>query len=215
MKVEIWSDFSCPFCYWGKRKFEKALNEFKYKENIEIVFKSYQLNPYLTDKPIGIGYEGFMKSKNVSLNEAKTMLNQVQERVKIDGLEYHMDKIQFVSTFNPHIILKYLVQFNKDKEFLEIMMDKYFRLGQNIADINIIKDALKLINASIDDIEVILKDKRYINLVEFDLNEAQKLGIKSVPFFIFNKKYAISGAQDIYIFKQILERSYEEFLKQK
>ncbi|VEU80284.1 DsbA family oxidoreductase [Haploplasma axanthum] len=213
MKIEIWSDFVCPFCYIGKRKLEKALDKFPHKDKVKIEFRSYELNPDAPKVPDGMGYEAFAKLKNMKINEAKEFMDSVAKTAKNYDLDYHMDKIVLVSTKDAHRLAKWAKRFKKDKELTEALMHAYFTKGVNIADFNELTKIVEKLGLNKKDALEVLNSNRFEKEVLADIEEANTLGIRGVPFFVFDRNYAVSGAQPDQMFEQALEKSYEESYK--
>lgn len=210
MKIEIWSDFVCPFCYIGKRKLELALKDFKYKDKVEIVFKSYELNLEAPLNPVGAGYEAFAATKWVSLADAKRMMDPVKDFAAEYGLEYHLEKTKIMKTITAHRLAKWARTFGKELVLTEAFMHAYFTKGANLAD----QDTLLTLVARVgldqkEALDVILSD-RYLDVVETEIYEARLIGVRGVPFFVFDQKYAIAGAQPDELFVQTIEKAFKE-----
>lgn len=211
MKIEVWSDYSCPFCYIGKKKLEKAINKFDNKEKIEVIYKAYELNPDALNETSDKGYEAFAKVKNISIKDAKQMMDSVALTAKNYELEYNMDKILLINTKKAHRLAKWSNKYNMEAILTEKLMDSYFRLGLNIALDNVLLDIVKELDLNILEAKEVLLTNKYEVDVQKDIDEAINLGIRGVPFFVFNGKYAIRGAQDDKLFEKTLKEAYEEF----
>lgn len=210
MKIEIWSDFVCPFCYLGKRKLEKALSEFEHKSQVQVIFKSYLLSP---DAPLTndkVGYEGFAQSKGVSLSQAKEMLDSVADRVKPYGLNYDMSKIQSTSTLKAHRLAKWARSYKKEKALTEVFMDAHFTKGANLSDDDTLLNLVERVG--LDKLEAlsVLESNAFLDVVTKERNEASQLGVRGVPFFVFDRKFAISGAQPDEVFTNAIKKAFEE-----
>ncbi len=213
MKVEIWSDIMCPFCYMGKRKFELALAEFEHKENIEIIWKSYQLMPDL-EKGTPTDLEKILvERKGISINQARQMNASVTQSGKQVGLTYNFDKALAVNTFDAHRFLHFAKANGKSNGAEEVMFRSYFTDGKNVGDFNVLVELGKEIGLDTNALATALENGSYEDEVRADMYEARQLGVRGVPFFVFNRKYAVSGAQDPGIFLQTLEKSYSEWQK--
>ena len=214
MQVEIWSDVMCPFCYIGKHRFEAALKQFDGKKDIEITWKSYQLSPdMVTDTTISI-HEYLSKHKGIPLDEAKKMNDYVTNMAKQSGLDYHLDKAVVANSFKAHRFSHYAKQEGKQIEAEEALFRAYFTEGKNLDDNQTLMDIGKSIGLDAAHVKSVLESKQFSNEVETDIYEAQQIGVRGVPFFVFNRKYAISGAQDVSAFTQTLEKSYGEWKKE-
>ncbi|MEE1899063.1 DsbA family oxidoreductase [Flavobacterium rakeshii] len=211
MKIEIWSDIMCPFCYIGKRRFEEALATFKGKNDLEIEWKSFLLSPELKTDPTKNIHQYLAEHKNISLEEAKGMNDYVTNMAAQVGLTYNFDKAIPANSFNAHRFLHFAKKHGKQNEAEERLFKAYFTEGKNIDDaqtllllaIELQLDANKLADA--------MNNGEFTNDVIADINEAQQLGVRGVPFFVFNRKYAVSGAQESEAFTQTLEKAFEEW----
>lgn len=213
MKVEIWSDIMCPFCYMGKRKFELALAEFEPRENIEIIWKSYQLMPDL-EKGTPTDLEKILvERKGISINQARQMNASVTQSGKQVGLTYNFDKALAVNTFDAHRFLHFAKANGKSNGAEEVIFRSYFTDGKNVGDFNVLVELGKEIGLDTHALSTALENGSYEDEVLTDMYEAKQLGVRGVPFFVFNRKYAVSGAQEPGIFLQTLEKSYSEWQK--
>lgn len=211
MKIEIWSDIMCPFCYIGKRRFEEALATFEGKNDVEIEWKSFLLSPELKTDPTKNIHQYLAEHKNISLEEAKGMNDYVTNMAAQVGLTYNFDKAIPANSFNAHRFLHFAKKHGKQNEAEERLFKAYFTEGKNIDDaqtllllaIELELDANKLADA--------MNNGEFTNDVIADINEAQQLGVRGVPFFVFNRKYAVSGAQESEAFTQTLEKAFEEW----
>ena len=211
MKIEIWSDIMCPFCYIGKRRFEEALATFEGKNDVEIEWKSFLLSPELKTDPNKNIHEYLAEHKNISLEEAKGLNDYVTNMAAQVGLTYNFDKAIPANSFNAHRFLHFAKKHGKQNEAEERLFKAYFTEGKNIDDaqtllllaIELELDANKLADA--------MNNGEFTNDVIADINEAQQLGVRGVPFFVFNRKYAVSGAQESEAFTQTLEKAFEEW----
>lgn len=213
MKVEIWSDVVCPFCYIGKTKFETALNQFSERSNIEIEWKSYQLMPDLTtqlDKNID---QILAETKGFSLEQAKQMNAQAAFMGKQVGLEYNFDKAIVTNTFRAHQFLHFAKAHGKQNEAEGLIFKSYFTDGRNVDDMATLIELGESIGLDTNALKIVLENETYANDVESEINEARQIGIRSVPFFVFNRKYAVSGAQEPQVFLEVLEKSFAEWHK--
>jgi predicted DsbA family dithiol-disulfide isomerase len=211
MLIEIWSDVVCPFCYIGKRKLEKALADFPQISNPEIVWKSYQLMPDLKPEDYGSDLKEYLSRKyNVTLEEAKAMNDRVTEHASVYGLTYRLENSIVVNTLDAHRLSHLSKKYGKQHETEEALFKAYFTDGVNTAD----HDQLIKIGSSVglptDEIKAMLSTDEFSAQVEEDIYESRQLGIRGVPFFVFNRKYAISGAQEDLLFSQTIEKILAE-----
>lgn len=213
MQVEIWSDIMCPFCYIGKRKFEVALAQFPDRANVDLVWKSFQLAPEMkTDTTKNI-HQYLAEHKGFSLQEAKRMNDQVTQVAAKVGLIYNFDKSIVANSFNAHRFSHFAKQNGKQNEAEEKLFQAYFTDGKNIDDYStLIKLGIE-IGLDAATLKAALENGMYAEEVKEDMYEAQQVGVRGVPFFVFNRKHAVSGAQESQLFSETLEKSFAEFEK--
>jgi len=214
MKIEIWSDVMCPFCYIGKRRFEEALQNFKHKDDVEVEWKSFQLNPDLeTDPNLNIT-QYLADVKGWTLDYAQQLNNQVTEMAAGVGLTYNFDKAVVANSFDAHRFAHLAKKHGLGDDAEEALFRAYFTEGKNIADHATLTELG--IEMGLDETEVkqILESDTYAGEVKHDIAEAGYLGIRGVPFFVMNGKYGVSGAQMVPVFTETLEKAYDEWEKE-
>jgi predicted DsbA family dithiol-disulfide isomerase len=210
MTVEIWSDFVCPFCYIGKRKFENALQKFEYRDSVRIVWKSYQLSPNQVTQVDKNAIQSLSESKGISFQEARNLVQYVTDMAKTVGLNYDFEKMPTVNTANAHRFSHLAKTIGKQDVAEELLFEAYFLKGENIDDLTILQEIGKLIGLDPARVTAALMSGEFRTEVERDIDESRQLGVRGVPFFLINNKYAISGAQDSDVFLKILRKAYAE-----
>ncbi|WP_407268530.1 DsbA family oxidoreductase [Radiobacillus sp. PE A8.2] len=211
MKIEVWSDFVCPFCYIGKRRLEMALDAFPHKEDVEVEFKSFELDPNAPAyTEVGI-YESLAKKFGSSEAQVREMNKGLIAQAAEIGLEYNYDNMRPTNTFDAHRLAKYANTVGKESELTEKLLHGYFTDSKNVGDIDTL---VQIAEASGIDrekaLEVLNEKSAYANDVRADVQMAQQIGVSGVPFFVVNSKYAISGAQPIETFTSALEKVWQE-----
>jgi len=205
MKIEIWSDIMCPFCYIGKRQLETALAVFP-NNDFEIEWKSFQLDPTITSQPNMDVYTFLAERKGMSIEQSKEMHKGVVERAKSVGLEYNFDKAVISNSLNAHRIIQLAKTKNIGDRMEEIFFKAYFTDGK---DLNDGPTLIQLgIEAGLEENEireVLESDNLFIKEVQADIKEAGEIGVQGVPFFVFDRKYAVSGAQPVETFIKTIE----------
>jgi predicted DsbA family dithiol-disulfide isomerase len=213
MKIEIWSDVMCPFCYIGKRRFEKSLENLPNKDLIDVEWKSFQLNPEMvTDTSISID-EYLAQHKGMPLSQAQALNKQVTQMAAEEGLVYNFDKSVVANSFKAHVLTHFAKQFGKQDEVEELLFQSYFRDGKNIDDIEVLKDLATIVGLNATDYENAVKEGVLDDEVKMDIHEARQIGVQGVPFFVYDRKYAISGAQPVELFEQTLQKALDEWKK--
>lgn len=211
MKVEIWSDIMCPFCYIGKRKFETAFDQFPGKDKVQLIWKSFQLAPELKTQPEKSIHQFLSEHKGISFDQAKGMNDQVTRMAKQIGLIYNFDKSVVANSFNAHRFTHFAKQYNKQNEAEEILFRSYFTDGKNIDDYQTLIELGKEIGLDAAALEAALENESYAASVQADISEAWQIGVRGVPFFVFDRKYAVSGAQESKAFLETLQKSFNEW----
>lgn len=210
MKVEIWSDIFCPFCYIGKRKFELSLKKFDKKEEVEVIYRSFELNPNSPksyDKNI---HEIIASKYGISYEEAKLNNDNIVKQARDLGLEYNFDTLVVTNSFDAHRMIHFADKYGKMEEMTEALFKAYFTDSKNVSDANTLADIASSIGLDKDEALRVLNSNEYKNLVRKDEEMARSYGISSVPFFIFNNKFSVSGAQPTEIFLMALNKAIED-----
>jgi len=200
MKIEIWSDIMCPFCYIGKRQLETALQEFP-GNDFEIEWKSFQLDPTIEPQSGKDVYTFLAERKGISVEQSIEMHKGVVERAKSVGLDYHFDKAIISNSLTAHRIIHLAKSKKLGDEMEEIFFKAYFTDGKDLNDAQtLIELGIKAGLDSNEVKEVVENENLYLIDVKGDIREAQEIGVQGVPFFVFDRKYAISGAQPVEAF---------------
>lgn len=212
MKVDIWSDVRCPFCYIGKHKFEKALNEFTHKNEIKVQWHSFELDRNLVTNPKVNAVEHLAEIKGIDVEQMRKMMQHAKNAGREVGLPMNFEKGIVANSFNAHR----LIQMAKDNGLAntaeELLFKAHFEEGKNIDDSPTLIKIGKNIGLREKRVADMLQSNLYADRVKADEVRAQQLGIQGVPYFIFNDKYAISGAQHPELFLQALQKSWSQFI---
>ncbi|PPA70130.1 DsbA family oxidoreductase [Jeotgalibacillus proteolyticus] len=210
MKVHIWSDYVCPFCYIGKRKFEQALDRFKHSDQVEVIYKSFELDPNAPMDAVKDMYETLAEKYQMSLDKAKEMTRGVAAQAKEVGLDYDFDKMKRTNTRDAHRLTHYASTQGKMQELTERLLKAYFLEGKHIGSHDTLAQLAEEAGLNKDEAVRVLSSREHNDQVEKDINEASKIGVTGVPFFVFGGKYAVSGAQSPDVFLEVLEKVWEE-----
>lgn len=213
MKVEVWSDIMCPFCYIGKRNYERALEQFENKENVEIVWKSFQLDPSIPDPA---NYEGnvfqyLADRKGWGYEQSVRMHDQVTATAAAAGLDYKFEKAVVANSFKAHRLIQLAKSKGLGDEAEELLFKAYFTEGRDVADQAVLVEVGASLGIGEAEVTEALGSEKFAQLVRADIAEARSLGVSGVPFFVFDRKYAVSGAQPSELFGQTLGKAYSEW----
>lgn len=211
MKVEIWSDIMCPFCYIGKRRFERALEQFPHSEQIRIAWKSFQLNPDMQTDPEASINEYLAKVKGCSLEQARQMNRHVTEMAADEGLQYNFDRAVVANSFRAHQLIQHAGTEGKSDQAEEALFRAYFTEGKNIDDFETLIETGSGLGFNASRLRELLENEAYAEAVNRDIEEARQMQIHGVPFFLFNRRYAVSGAQSSELFLNALNKSWPEW----
>ena len=210
MKIEVWSDYVCPFCYIGKRQLEKAMKESGYEGQIEVEYKSFLLDP---STPVDMEesiYTALSRKYNLSTEEASKMTDNVAARALEVGLEYNFPDMKTANTMAAHRLAKLANELGKGAAYNERLMKAYFLEGEAIGRQDVLKRLAAEVGLDSVKVDEVLTSQQFEESVEADIHEAQQIGVRGVPFFVINHKYGISGAQPQALFTQTIEQAAAE-----
>ena len=210
MKIEIWSDLVCPWCYIGKRRLEKALEKFEHADKVELEFKSYQLNPGIQTDVETSSIDYLVNNKGITKQQAKQMTLQVTEIAAKEGLTYQLENNIALNTLKAHRLLHLAKESGKQNQLEEALFHAYFSEAENIDDHATLFTIGLSVGLKEQEIQRVLSTDVYSSAVQHDIQEGIQIGLKGVPFFVFDRKYGISGAESTQTFLETLEKVLEE-----
>lgn len=205
MLVEIWSDVVCPWCYIGKRRFETALRDFEGAGDVEVQWRSFQLNPNQPKGARELSLQHLADKYGVTLEEAKAMHQRVTDLAAAEGLEYDMDRYTVINTFDAHRVAHLAKDRGLDDEINERFLKAQLVEGEVLEDADILIRLAAEVGVAEDETRRVLESDEYADEVEDDIRTARELGITGVPFFVIDRKYGVSGAQPAEVFLQALQ----------
>jgi predicted DsbA family dithiol-disulfide isomerase len=210
MRVEIWSDVVCPWCYLGKKRFERALADFEHADEVEVVYRSFELDPDAPQDRTTPTVELLASKYRMTPEQAEQAQRQMQERAAADGLTFRMDGLRSGNTRDAHRVLQLARDAGKQGEMMERLHRAYFTDQESVFD----HDSLARLAADTgldgDAVRAMLASDDYADHVETDEEMARALGATGVPLFVVDRKYGISGAQPAQAITQVLERAWAE-----
>ncbi|MFC1222627.1 DsbA family protein [Pedobacter sp. BG31] len=211
MKVEIWSDVMCPFCYIGKRHFEQAIEKLPFKNEIEVDWKSFQLNPEYHNANNETVYDYLSRSKGMPVDQAKQMTKQVADMAANAGLSIDFDTNIPANTFNAHRLIHLAAKHGLQDLAEEKLFEAHFLNSKNIGETDVLVDLAVEIGLNKDEAVAVLNSDEFAEAVRYDIYESQNLGIRGVPYFVMDRKYGVSGAQPVQAFTDALTQSFTEW----
>lgn len=205
MKIEIWSDFVCPWCYIGKRRFEKALAQFDGAQDVEVEWRSYQLHP---DHPRGARQpldEMLAAKYGRSIEQVRAMNQQITELAAAEGLAYDFDRYTVVNTFDAHRLAHLAKAHGLGAELHERLLRAQLVEGEVLDDPETLIRLAAEVGVPEEAARRVLASDEFAAEVDADTRELRALGGSGVPFFVIDRAYGISGAQPAEVFLQALE----------
>jgi predicted DsbA family dithiol-disulfide isomerase len=209
LEVQIWSDIACPWCFIGKRRFEAALAEFPHKDEVDILWHAFELDPSAAKQTEVPFLERLAKKYGMPLATAEQRTRDITKLAAAEGLNFRFDIIQHGNTFDAHRLNHLALQQGKQDAVNEALMSAYLEQGVPIGDRSAIAKVAALAGLDPDAVAGVLESDAYEAEVRADEREAAKLGISGVPFFIIGR-YAISGAQPKEVFTRALGLAWGE-----
>jgi len=210
MEVEIWSDVMCPWCYIGKRRFGAALDRFPEKHKVRVTWKSFQLNPGMKTDPDKSINAYLAEIKGWAIERAQQSNDYVTALAAKEGLTYRFDRAIVANSFDAHRLLQMAKAHDLGDAAEERLFHAYFTEGKNTADHATLVTLGAEIGLDRDEVAQMLRNNTFAAEVRQDVTEAQQLGIRGVPFYVIDRKYGISGAQETGVFLQALRTAFAE-----
>jgi len=209
MQVEIWSDIICPWCYIGKRRFEMALADFAHRESVQVIWRSYELDP-ASPRQYPESLEKMLARKyGVSPQQAAAMNARVTGLARELGLEYRLDSARPGNTFDAHRLLHYAASLQLGNQLTERIMHGYFSEGLAVGERKALARLVPELGMDENGALAMMESDAYSAEVRADESRAAKLGISGVPFFLFDEKTGVSGAQTVEVFSGALQQAWD------
>ncbi|MGA8845788.1 MAG: DsbA family oxidoreductase [Nocardioides sp.] len=209
MRIDIWSDIACPWCYIGKRRLEAALAGFEHRDEVEVVWRSFQLDPGSPAQPdasvsmaehLGRKYGG-------GPGAGQQMIDRMEAVAAEEGLIYRLGRAQRVSTLDAHRLLH--AAGDRQDALKEALLHSYMMDGDNIADHETLSRVAVSVGLDAQEVARVLSSDEHRDAVYADVDQAADYGISGVPFFVLDQKFAISGAQPVEVFSRALAQAWE------
>lgn len=212
LEVEVWSDVVCPWCYIGKRRFEAALARFDHRDEVELVWRSFELDvsapPSTTEQ--GTYAERLATKYQCSVVQAQTMIDTITSTAAIEGLDFRFDLARPGNTFDAHRLLHLALDHGRQDELKERLDRATFTEGSRASDHGALRALCRQVGLPEAEVDAVLASDRYADAVRADEAQARAYGITGVPFFVVDGRYAISGAQPADVVLQTLDQAWSE-----
>ena len=207
MRIDIWSDYICPFCTVGERHLNLALESFAGRDDVEVVWRSFQLDPEAPKESTGNALDYLTRIKGMSEAQVVAMNDGLAARAAEVGLEFNWRDSHMVNTMDAHRLGVLAREDDKGIEWDELVKRAYFTEGKNIADHAQLRELAAEVGLAAQDVDSVLADETaYAREVAEDIALARQIGVQGVPFFVFGGRLAVSGAQPVEVFRQALEQ---------
>lgn len=210
MKVEIWSDFICPFCYIGKRRFENALKQFGHHDEVEVVYRSFELDPHAPRDVDHDVYDMVAQKYSMSREKSQGMHDDLTQQAQAVGLTYRFDTAILTNTFDAHRLTHFAAKHGKGAEMTERLLKAYFTDSKHIGDPTVLASLAGELGLDSQAVSDMLAGDAYTQEVRADEQAASDFGARGVPFFVIDRKYGVSGAQSPEVFLQALQQAWDE-----
>ena len=210
MKVDIWSDIRCPFCYIGKHKFEAALQQFSNKEDVEVSWHSFELDPNIETRTDINTVDYFIETKGVSKEQAEQMLAGAKQMGQEIGLNLDLQNSVVANSFKAHKVIQLAKTRGLGNEIEEAFFRAHFAEQKNIDDEEVLVQVGTSVGLEENEINNAISSDAFAERVKQDQIQAQNIGVRGVPFFVFNNKFGVSGAQPSATFLEVLNKVQHE-----
>jgi predicted DsbA family dithiol-disulfide isomerase len=210
MKVEIWSDIACPWCYVGKRRFEAALEAFERADAVEVVWRSFELDPQAPRVHAESQNELLARKYGLPAERVHAMNEHLTGEARKEGLEFHLERVRVGNTFDAHRLVHLAAESGKAEAMKERLMRAYFTEGETVGEPDTLRRLAAAVGLDSQRVEQLLAGDAYASDVRADEDRARGLGITGVPFFALDERYGVSGAQSTEVLLGALRQAYEE-----
>lgn len=209
MQIEIWSDIACPFCYIGKRRFESALAEFPHRDQVNVVYKSFELDPNAPKQLPHDVYDMLSSKYGMSREQAIAMNKNLVQQAAEEGLDFQFDTLQLTNTFDAHRLQQFAKSRGKGAAVAELLFRAYFTDSKNVSDHSTLADLAAEADLDREEVLAMLASEQFIDEVREEEEDGSQLGIRGVPFYVLDRKLAVSGAQASSAFLGALNQAWE------
>jgi predicted DsbA family dithiol-disulfide isomerase len=210
MRVEIWSDVVCPWCYVGKRRFEQALAGFAHRDEVEVLWRSFELDPSAPAELPGSQAEHLAGKYGVSLERAQEMLDSMTATAAQEGLDFRFDRMRGGNSLDAHQLIHVAAERGLQDAVKERLLRACFTEGEPVADREALVGLVAEAGLDADEARDVLATNRFAGQVREDELDAQRLGITGVPFFVVDRTYGVSGAQPAAVLREVLEKAWQD-----
>ena len=195
MKIDVWADVSCPFCYLGTTQLRQALAQLPVAAQVQVRHHSFQLDPNAPRSTSETGLDALARKFGRPVDDVRAMTQNTEQSAAAEGLIINHDAIVPVNTFDAHRLVHFATGYGLQTAMLERLYLAYFTNGEDVADLSTLKAAAAEVGLDADKVHEMLVSDAFIEVVQYDVQQAAELGVTGVPFFVFDRSYGLSGAQ--------------------
>jgi len=213
MQIEIWSDVVCPWCFVGKRRLEQALAGFEHRDDVEVVYRSFELDPSAPQHGHELTTGVIARKYGRSEDEMRDMQQQLIDTAAGDGLELRLFENVHTNTVDAHRVLHLALATggpSQQRELKEALLSAYFTHARDVGDHAVLTEAALAVGLDAERVGAVLASDEYADAVAADIAQARAYGATGVPFFVVDQKFGVSGAQPSEVFAQVLDRAWTE-----
>ena len=210
MRIEVWSDVVCPWCYIGKRHLEEAISGFAHGDSVEVEYRSFELDPSAPQVPVETTVESLAKKFGTDVAGARELMTRADGAAAAAGLHFQHADTPHARTVDAHRLLHLAKDSGLQVELKEALLAAYFARGESMGDHAVLRRVAVETGLDARRVDEVLASDEYADAVEADIAQARAYGAGGVPFYVVDERYAVSGAQPTEVFAQLLERAWAE-----
>lgn len=210
MRIEIWSDVVCPWCYIGKRRLESALDEFPHRDEVEVVYRSFELDPSAPEVGHRSIRDALADKYGMTEEQTRQMMARVSDAAAGEGLRFAYEDATHTKTIDAHRLLHLALEEGLQAEVKEALLAAYFTRGESMGDPEVLGKVAVDVGLDPARVEQVLGSDEYAGAVQADIAQARAYGANGVPFFVVDQKFGVSGAQPVEVFAQLLDRAWSD-----
>jgi len=210
MKIEVWSDIACPYCYVAHTRLAAALARFEYKDSVQMVMRSFELEPDMAQEPMESQHHAVMRKYRQDSLSAQHTLDQAAAAAALSGIEINWDRVITTNTFNAHRLIHFARTIGKAAEMEKRLFEAYFTRGEHIGRDEVLEEIAREFGL---DAREMLRQNQFGPLVRKDEKDAADFRIRAVPYMLFDEKFAVKGARTEDEFLELLHEFRLEAIK--
>jgi len=210
VRIEVWSDVVCPWCYIGKRHLESALGAFEHRDQVEVVYRSFELDPTAPEVPVETTVESLAKKFGTDVAGARQLMARADGVAASVGLDFHHADAPHARTVDAHRLLHLALEEGRQAELKEALLAAYFTRGESMGDHAVLRRVAVEAGLEPSRVDEVLASEEFTDAVHADIAQARAYGANGVPFFVAAHRAGVSGAQPTEVFAQLLERAWAD-----